>query len=786
MAVIENRFVCDLSKPVQAQALKGNVFSLDNLGSRLSVLVYDNGQPATISGSVTANCILPDGSTVNVNGGLTTEGDGSKAYVDVPQSCLLIPGILKIAIKCTSSSVITTLAAIVANVYMTKTDNVITPSQQIITDWSQQIAAEMQAVEDASAAQDAKIDDLKISLNGYTGIQRVTMTYEKVINLNVSSIDFSNITYVDRAGCSCAVISVNKGDKITITAEGVGNYRAWGHFKSDGTKLGIAASGESVTNFVKEASNDGYIVINDAQGRDLSFYGISIESQIANIEQDISDITDEVGGNTERISEISDEVDSNAAHITVIDSQINAETGADFLPVQKNKALNVNVSNIDFADIPYSSATGYTCVVVECDKDDVFTITAKGYGNYRAWAFFDSSGDRLGMASSGEEATNLEKTAPADGYLVVNDKDGRQLSISGKHLIKKVIELQDEQKGNVVFSKNAFSKTGTSLAANTKVELDYANIHKNVIYELCCKFGSFNSVTIGQGESGTKYASWVTVDATNITTYLDLADGNPRTSVFAHGLTIADFLYVRIKTTDAYNCVVEIQTKKTENDTGIYATEISSSKPSRFYGNCFGKYNFISTAAISEYTFSVIFRDATKPIWLFGDSYLSFTNDRWVYYLKDFNQLDNVLVNACGGLNSLRTTYALNALKGKPKFALWEVGMNDNEDSGTTPAVNWSVYLQTFLAWCEENNCTPILATIPSIPSKNHAGKNAYIRSSGYRYVDLAAAVSPNDSGTWYPGMIEDGNSPTHPSVLGAKAMFHRVLADFPEIMGDL
>ena len=153
MALVENRFVCDLSKPVQAQVLKGNVFSLDNLGSRLSVLIYNNNEPATISGSITANCILPDGSTVNVNGGLTTEGDGSKAYVDVPQSCLLIPGILKIAIKCTSSSVITTLAAIVANVYMTKTDNVITPSQQIINDWNAAISASIYAQNQAIAAQ---------------------------------------------------------------------------------------------------------------------------------------------------------------------------------------------------------------------------------------------------------------------------------------------------------------------------------------------------------------------------------------------------------------------------------------------------------------------------------------------------------------------------------------------------------------------------------------------------------------------------------------------------------
>ena len=168
MAVIENKFVCDLSSPVQAQVLKGNVFSLDNFGSRISVLVYNNGQPATISGTITANCILPDGSTVNVNGTLTTENGGSKAYVDIPQGCLLIPGILKIAVKCTSSSVITTLAAIVANVYVTKTDNVITPSQQIIDDWNAEISAAIAAQDAEISAQGTKIDELESALNAVT------------------------------------------------------------------------------------------------------------------------------------------------------------------------------------------------------------------------------------------------------------------------------------------------------------------------------------------------------------------------------------------------------------------------------------------------------------------------------------------------------------------------------------------------------------------------------------------------------------------------------------------
>lgn len=214
MAVVENRFVCDLAKPVQAQALKGNVFSLDNLGSRISVLILNNGIPATISGSITANCILPDGSTVNVNGTLTEEGDGSLAYVNIPQSCLLIPGILKIAVKCTSSSVITTLAAIVANVYMTKTDNVITPSQQIIDDWNAEVSAAIAAQNAEIDAQDNKIDDLKSAINVVSDQQLKQVYRSNASGTKSVTVDGLNIpagTYK----LSCDGITTNDTDATT-------------------------------------------------------------------------------------------------------------------------------------------------------------------------------------------------------------------------------------------------------------------------------------------------------------------------------------------------------------------------------------------------------------------------------------------------------------------------------------------------------------------------------------------------------------------------------------------
>lgn len=162
MARIESWFEQDLQKPVVQRYIKGNFFSLDNVGNLVGVKVYDNGAEAVLSGSVTGYCVLADGTTVPVSG----TRSGNQAYILLPQSVLSIPGYIGIALKLTDENTITTLLSIIATVYPSRTDTVITPSQQVITDWSQQISAALQEVEDASAAQDAKIADLKSALNG--------------------------------------------------------------------------------------------------------------------------------------------------------------------------------------------------------------------------------------------------------------------------------------------------------------------------------------------------------------------------------------------------------------------------------------------------------------------------------------------------------------------------------------------------------------------------------------------------------------------------------------------
>ena len=123
MARIETWFNQDLKKPVKVHYLDGNVFSMDNQGNIVGVNVFDNEYPASLSGTVAANVIRADGATVSVSGTLSD----NKCYIVLPQTAYAVPGVISIIIKLTSGSDITTLCAIVANVYQSSTDSTVDP-----------------------------------------------------------------------------------------------------------------------------------------------------------------------------------------------------------------------------------------------------------------------------------------------------------------------------------------------------------------------------------------------------------------------------------------------------------------------------------------------------------------------------------------------------------------------------------------------------------------------------------------------------------------------------------
>lgn len=123
MATIQTWFDQELFEPVHVHYLDGNVFSADNAGNIVGFRMYDRGSPATLTGSVSASIIRSDGVTVSQPGTL----DNNKVYVALPQAAYVVPGVISVVIKLTSGSTITTMGALVANVYQSTTDTVVDP-----------------------------------------------------------------------------------------------------------------------------------------------------------------------------------------------------------------------------------------------------------------------------------------------------------------------------------------------------------------------------------------------------------------------------------------------------------------------------------------------------------------------------------------------------------------------------------------------------------------------------------------------------------------------------------
>jgi hypothetical protein len=178
MAVVETWVRCELTEPVKVHYLKGNVFSQDSEGNLIGVEVFKNGAAASLSGSVNGYCVLADGSTVPVSGSRV----GNKVSVTLLQACYAVPGPISIVVKLTDGNTITTLGCVVGTVYLSKTDNMVTPSQTVITDWSQQIAEVLQQCIDAT-----------VGTVKYTENQSLTDTQKAVARFNIDAASPSDI-----------------------------------------------------------------------------------------------------------------------------------------------------------------------------------------------------------------------------------------------------------------------------------------------------------------------------------------------------------------------------------------------------------------------------------------------------------------------------------------------------------------------------------------------------------------------------------------------------------------
>lgn len=294
------------------------------------------------------------------------------------------------------------------------------------------------------------------------------------------------------------------------------------------------------------------------------------------------------------------------------------------------------------------------------------------------------------------------------------------------------------------------------------------SIKRDKIVSFTCDFSTFGSLEVGLADNSGNNEVALMIDRTTVKVKKYGTEGTGTN----HGLTLSEKIsVVLIQRVDSkINYEISSNGEK-------YSGEITQSnyitKP----------YFTVSDMTVSNVDFSTTCRDIQNSIWLFGDSYFSYGTNRWMYYLIENGYSDNCLIDAYAGESS---TYSLPSLKSyiglaKPKIIVWCVGMNDGSDGDSAPSSEWMDAINEVLYICNQFEITPILATIPTVPSINHEKKNDWIRNSGYQYIDFAKAVGAQSDGTWFTGMLSSDN--VHPTISGAMALYYQAITDCPQLL---
>lgn len=314
--------------------------------------------------------------------------------------------------------------------------------------------------------------------------------------------------------------------------------------------------------------------------------------------------------------------------------------------------------------------------------------------------------------------------------------------------------------------EDAISKTTENLS-NGILEIEDAPKYtkKDCVLSLSAKIEAYNSVEYGLGYNTTRGLK-VMVDETNIT----YTTANSQRFQEPHGLTISEF----------FRCSVYHELKKyifiISTLSGSYYKEFKEDE--LYYAEAYGT-PFIyadSTTILTKVKLSIGGSDFKKPIWIFADSYSSFDVKRWTYHIIQYGFDKFMLCGLAGATSAVMYEQLLLCLKlGTPKYIVWCLGMNDGVNE--TP---YRTYYELVKSICESKGIELILQTIPNIPTQDKSIINNIVKTSGFRFIDVAGSVGSYDNPNWYVGYLDDG---IHPTELGAKAIVSEVLADFPEIM---
>ena len=450
---------------------------------------------------------------------------------------------------------------------------------------------------------------------------------------------------------------------------------------------------------------------------------------------------------------------------------ISAELEAININIPKNALLQTTTWSSGYITNSGSSggdATYCHSAKISVQKDDVVLAVPTVAGIANNYRFVCAYNGDVVMPSSGASSGASEFVVPINVDGIIISYNVATANAPAIYIIRNGIYEKCGDKGAFILRGN--------MADNDRVIFPSNNISKNMLAVFSGTVSTFGSLIFGRST----YSNAIVVTSSAIQ-LLD-ADGEV---IDTHNIIVED-------TTDTPLTIENCVTIKIEQGSNPYKRKVSVSSngvnatPVELTWTPYmSGYPYIESdgTVIADYTASYTTKDINKNIWIFGDSYLSWSVDRWAGWLETNGYAENVLVNAFGGEAANDNIPAFRHLSElqTPRFAIWACGMNDGSDSNSAPNSRWLNPVKVFLAICETYGIVPILCTIPTVPDINHEKKNTWIRTSEYRYIDFAKAVGANSSGVWYSDMLSSDH--VHPSEQGAIALYDRAITDCPELM---
>ena len=400
-------------------------------------------------------------------------------------------------------------------------------------------------------------------------------------------------------------------------------------------------------------------------------------------------------------------------------------------------------------------------------------ITANG-----GYVRFDVSSIKNNVKYIKIQAQAYSGTKPTiSGTIVYSDISAKDDSDKSAFIAKiNETNLSDNLKNKLHISDNKgyIMKNVGDMSSDTTITIASNNIKKNKTLIVSAKVNSFtDKITIGHGID-VYGGAFLEITPTTLNVYKYDTQSNLVKTV-SHGITILNDIYIEIT-----NFVSKY---------GFHATIKIVSQGQTFTQN--GKFDFpwigsngdifIKTGTnttLSDCKVNWSCNDLLSNIHAFGDSYFDYWNPK----IADLGYSDKFLFDGFGGRKTLQ---AIEPLKfclehGTPKYVLWCLGMN-NPDIDTVNS-DWLNGFNTVILACKNKGIIPIFTTIPNTPKNNNSYKNAYIKSSGYRYVDIAHYVGADTANSnWYDGLLSSDK--IHPTDKGAYIIAQNIITDLADIM---